>query len=154
MTEIGSTSIDLKRIRKKLKGYDAILNEELAKALKASAFKIEESAKRSILQGTKSGRVYRRRSVTHQASAPGEAPANDTGRLARSIITSIEPGGQVAKITAGSSQVAYAVMLEFGTAKMLPRPFMHPAFKENEDWIRQRVEKAVKAASKRVGAMP
>jgi HK97 gp10 family phage protein len=85
------------------------------------AHRVRNYAVESILKGTKSGRVYRRRGITHQASAPGEAPAADLGRLAQSIAIKHTPGSGVARVIVGSR---YGRMLEQGTRRMRPRPFL------------------------------
>lgn len=72
----------------------------------------------------KSGRLYDVGGVAeHQASAPGEAPAIDTGFLAQ---IQTEPDGS-AWVTYTTAEQASA--LEFGstTQKILPRPFFIPA---------------------------
>lgn len=60
---------------------------------------------------------------THRASAPGEAPATDTGNLVNS--------GYAKRARRGLWHVGfhaeYARPLEFGTPKILPRPFLRPA---------------------------
>ncbi len=118
--------------------------KELQTGLYASGLKVEKAAKESILNGNKTGRTYTRRTVTHQASAPGEAPASDTGRLANSITTYINKiSGLEALIIAGRGAVKYAAMLEFGTRKIAPRPFMFPAFESSKAWIKERLAKSV-----------
>lgn len=79
---------------------------------------------RLIQSPPKTGRIYRRRGVEHQASAPGQAPATDTGRLVNSIVTRYEPSELtgIVGVTA-----AYGDDLEFGTQKMEPRPYARPA---------------------------
>ncbi|MCD9186713.1 MAG: hypothetical protein LUM44_09780 [Pyrinomonadaceae bacterium] len=67
----------------------------LDKAVQESAAELEAEIKQKILTGTKTGKLYRKGSIKrrgrivgskiHRASAPGEAPANDTGGLANSI---------------------------------------------------------------------
>ncbi len=52
-----------------------------------------ESEIQRPMRGPKSGRVYRRKSVVHRASAPGEAPAIDTGILRFSIAVKIGDSG-------------------------------------------------------------
>lgn len=62
----------------------------------------------------------------HRASAPGEAPAVDTGKLRNSA--SVKMAGKNAaelSFTAG-----YAAVLEFGGAHMAPRPFVQPSVDE------------------------
>jgi HK97 gp10 family phage protein len=121
---------------------------EIEKALYASAKKVESDAKRSILDGNKTGRVYKRGNVTHRASAPGEAPASDTGRLVNSFVTGLNrvAGGLSSFIIAGGGTVKYARILEFGTTKMAPRPFMFPALEKNKDWIRNRLRDGMQKA--------
>jgi len=59
---------------------------------------------------------------SHQASAPGEMPAIDTGALAASILTEVSG-------TKGTvyTNMEYAEFLEYGTANMQARPYMTPA---------------------------
>lgn len=73
----------------------------------------------------KSGRVY----GAHQASAPGEAPAMDTGHLANSAV--VEMTGETAAMLGYNAD--YAPHLEFGTAKMQARPFLGPAVEAERD---------------------
>lgn len=61
----------------------------------------------------------------HQASAPGEPPSSDTGRLLTAIGHELVDGEVVSgKVTAN---VKYAKWLEEGTRFMEPRPFLYPA---------------------------
>jgi HK97 gp10 family phage protein len=124
--------------------------KEINKAVFLSGKKVEGDAKRSILSGQKSGRIYTRRTVAHQASAPGEAPASDTGRLVNSINTERSGPGE-AKVIAGRGIARYAALLEFGTRLMAARPFFFPAFEKNREWIRERLSKAVRDVVVRVG---
>ena len=60
--------------------------EKLADQICNKAAKnIETRAKIKIQSPPKTGRIYRHGKVEHQASAPGEAPATDTGNLVNSI---------------------------------------------------------------------
>lgn len=72
--------------------------------------------------GAKSGRTY----GTHQASAPGEAPAILFGQLSNSIDTQLT--GATSGIVFSSDEKA--PHLEFGTTHMEPRPFFGPAAAE------------------------
>jgi HK97 gp10 family phage protein len=93
--------------------------------------------------------VYKRKSVIHKASAPGEAPANDTGRLAGSISTYLNSTALESIVTAGRGLAKYATMLEFGTRKIKPRPFMFPALEKNKAWIANRLNDAMQKALKK-----
>lgn len=93
--------------------------------------------RRSAADGLNSGRlsiadIRSRRTLTglHRASAPGEAPAPDTGTLRRSAFIERTASG----VRVGVA-MPYGRALEFGTAAagrfrrttILPRPFMRPA---------------------------
>ena len=95
----------------------------------------ERVAKESMM-GPKSGRMYKvsRTGKQHQASAPGQAPAIDTGNLVNSIRH--QRVGQENARTYTNTE--YAAHLEFGTAKMAPRPFMTPAMMKSIDYMAKR----------------
>lgn len=76
-------------------------------------------------------------------SAPGEAPAVDTGRLRASIAHRVEMESGEAVGLVGTS-VEYAPWLEFGTTRMQARPFMVPAIERNREWIRNKLAAVVK----------
>ncbi len=78
---------------------------------------------RLIESGPKTGRLYKRGKKVHQASAPGEAPASDIGNLAASEYAKrIRQAFWHVGFTA-----EYGLALEFGTPRILPRPFLRPA---------------------------
>lgn len=81
---------------------------------------------RRIANPPKTGRIYIRRGVAHQASAPGQSPATDTGALIASGSTRYDFAGTSLAGWANWSAF-YAPYLEFGTIKMAPRPFARPA---------------------------
>ena len=111
----------------------------LSRVVQQSAAELEGEIKQKILTGTKSGRLYRRGSITraaskknlalglrrvkgnpnrvfaganfHRASAPGESPANDLGGLENSV-RARSTGEMKAKVAAG---VKYAAALDAGT---------------------------------------
>ena len=87
--------------------------------LKAIALIAQSDAQRRVLKGPKTGRRYGR----HRASAPGEAPANDTGFLAGSMKIEVTQKMQVDL----RALAPYAIHLEYGTVNMAARPFLRPA---------------------------
>lgn len=91
----------------------------------------------------KSGRVYRRRGVTHQASAPGEAPAIDTGRLAQSASVIPDPANHGALVNFSDRK---ALMLEKGTRKMAPRPFAMVSLLAMSAQVRDRIARGIAEA--------
>ena len=78
----------------------------------------QEYNRKLIINGPKTGRIYRINGRAHQASAPGEPPANLTGRLARSTDFAVH-GWR--RMTYGQS-APYAKFLENGTRFIAPRP--------------------------------
>lgn len=75
----------------------------------------------TLLSQPGSGRIYARgKTVTHQASAPGQTPAPDTGRLRASVQTEVTRSGwDVVGTVAVNTE--YAAALELGTEKVKPR---------------------------------
>lgn len=108
-----------------LKMYPKLPIEMMDKAnlaLGKAATEAETEMKKRITSGQKSGNVYSRGNVNHTASAPGQSPANDTGKLAGSIkYKKIADNEHEVKISA-----EYALVLEVGGSKLLPRPFIMP----------------------------
>jgi HK97 gp10 family phage protein len=114
---------------------------EIKIRLFSSANLVEAEAKQSIQRGVKSGRIYKRRSVVHQASAPGEPPASDTGFLVSNITkTAVEKSGTALSISV-ESKAKYSKFLEFGTRKMSARPFLQPALEKNKTKIKGKFAK-------------
>ena len=91
---------------------------------------VRNAAVQAVQKGPKSGLVYFTGKVRHQASAPGQAPATDTGNLVRSINWNVEARSLVADVFAAAP---YAVFLELGTRHMAPRPFLVPALESSQN---------------------
>ena len=94
-----------------------------------------EEMKQSIASGAKSGRRY----GSHTSSAPGQSPANWTGKLLKSIKVQKTKGIAFVYVTA-----KYAEFLEFGTSKMRARPFIIPAFLKTKKMILDRLKRIAK----------
>lgn len=68
------------------------------------------------------GRIYHRKKGWHRASAPGDYPAVDSGRLlSQSRVYVSYPEGVI------GTNVHYAKYLQFGTSKMAPRKLYREA---------------------------
>lgn len=132
-------------LRRALREFGINADRELAQIVNGTAQNIRTHAIKSIQRGTKSGIVYEKTSPkrTHTASAPGEAPATDTGRLANSIQADIQ-GKQATVFT----NTEYAPWLEFGTQDMEPRPFMFPAMEKERPKFQDRLNRVVDVAAK------
>jgi HK97 gp10 family phage protein len=122
--------------------------EAVGEAIRASAQMVANDARRSVARGPKTGHVYQRRGVAHQASAPGEPPATDTGRLVTSIVADVEREGS-GVVGVVEARTEYAVHLEYGTRHMAARPFMNPAFERNRQRIAALVAQALATATQR-----
>lgn len=106
-----------------------------------TAADLEADIKLRHQQGPHTGKLYKRGGVVHQASAPGESPAPDTGTLMGSIYH--EPDGPLAAVV--GSRLIYALYLEHGTTKMRPRPMWVPAAEQMKPIFIDRMSKAVEA---------
>lgn len=117
------THVDFRRIGAQMA---AAIDDEVNK----SALAIVGNAVLAIQNPPKTGRSYRRGKIVHQSSAPGEAPANDTGNLANSGTT--RRAGLAHYQCVFSTE--YAAALEYGNAKgtILARPFLRPAVHKEE----------------------
>lgn len=115
-------------------------------ALAASVVDMDAYAKQKIQGGARSGRSYKRRSVTHQASAPGEFPKSDTGQLVSSLFFKVAADGLSAIF---GTKLNYGTYLELGTSRMRARPWLRPTYQANEAKAKERVEAAVKDAIKK-----
>tara|TARA_R100000734_G_C3238672_1_gene44106 strand:- start:114 stop:563 length:450 start_codon:yes stop_codon:yes gene_type:complete len=132
---------NLKQAMAKLKNLEKDLEPDFQEVVKGGAQKIREEAVKSIQTGAKSGIVYEKYNPrrTHRASAPGEAPASDTGNLVSKIIVR-QDGPDKANV---ESNAHYSAFLEYGTSKMEPRPFLFPAFEKSQKPITQATFKRV-----------
>ena len=83
-----------------------------------------------IKNGPKTGRLYRipGRKKRHRASAPGEPPANLTGKLRGSVNFSVKGTDQMEF----GDTVPYGFFLERGTKRMQKRTHLIRAIKKNE----------------------
>mgnify|MGYP003109200243 FL=1 len=126
---------NLKKVLNQLKTLNKQLEPDFQEVVKGGAQLIRGEAIKSIQSGSKSGIVYEKYNPrrTHRASAPGEAPASDTGNLVSKIIVK-----QKSKdVVFVESNANYSAFLEFGTSKMLPRPFLFPAFEKSKKTYRE-----------------
>ena len=131
-------------------------------ALKACGALLEREIKLSMKPGT--GNEYVRGGKIHRASAPGQPPAVDTGRLRASITYNWSGSGRgrapiqnpsketksndgVGEPAASRHEVVvvvgtnvkYGRDLELGTTKIKPRPYLRPALENN----RARLERII-----------
>lgn len=113
-------------LQKKIAEYAKKAPRRLDQVLTKAAFNTHNFAVTAIQQGAKSGREYRRGNKTHIASAPGQAPATDTGNLVQNI--TVKKEGPLRYSVGSRKDAFYGFWLEFGTSDMAPRPWLQPAY--------------------------
>ena len=146
------------------------INKRVEKALTVSALDVRNEAVTSIARGIKTGKTYtthlllnkstgnlfpdkdpaargkKRRTAPHRASAPGEAPATDSGDLIDSIF--ILPTSSTSIVVGTLNPVG--TWMEFGTPNakfpIKARPWLNPAFEANRKKIVKNMMKAVNLA--------
>jgi HK97 gp10 family phage protein len=144
--------VNTDRLIRRLEQIPIEARKGIGAALARAVVSMDSYAKEKIQGGARSGRVYRRRSVTHQASAPGEFPKSDmggSGGLTGSLFFRVAAD----KLSAiWGTALNYGKYLEFGTSRMAARPWMRPTLQANEDKIsadiQREVSEALKKASK------
>lgn len=135
--EITSAS---KKVLDRTKNMDRNMRTSIRKGFYFIGKDLVKDASRKILEKPKTGitrivqRGKTRRRVKHTASAPGEAPANLSGALRRSLGFNIQGSSQL-EFGAGKdgSDVIYARALEkgFSPRNLKPRPYLQVTIKEN-----------------------
>lgn len=117
------------------------IRDQVDMAVVATGLDLERDIKQRIMRGPATGRVYQKYNPrrTHRASAPGEAPATDTGRLANSVTFKQDAQASVSVF----SLLKYAPWLEFGTFRMGPRPAWVPAVEAMRPKYGKRLEAAL-----------
>lgn len=85
------------------------------------------------LSGARHGRTYTIPGThrTYTASSPGEPPAQRLGELRQSVSTLVVGQGDSLTGAVGTDK-DYGAMLESGTVKMAPRPWLRPSFEKSE----------------------
>jgi len=140
MTDFTIRAENMDEVQAALRKYGKDAERAISRAVMASALAIDRDAKKRIQRGPKTGRTYRRGNVVHRASAPGESPATDTGRL-----VSGQTVRNLRKLSAAiDNNVAYAPHLEFGTQRIDARPFMAPAVEAGKSDFARRVADAIR----------
>lgn len=122
------------------------LHERNATAIRRAFYMIGKDLKSTanrLLLEPKHGKVYKikrgGRLIRHRASAPGEAPANLSGDLRRSLDFNVVGAdrlefGYREKFQGKTSQrgTFYGKFLELGTRKMKPRPGLLISIRKNQ----------------------
>lgn len=121
----------------------------LEKAIKLCCTKIQSDIQESMsnTQLDMSKSYYtNNKTKAHHPSLPGNPPAPDTGNLRKSIRYEVHEEGKEVYGLVGSTQKdpPYGAYLEYGTSKVEPRPWLRPAMRENEGFVRNAIAQAVR----------
>ena len=141
MSRISVELVGEKKLQQALAQAAADVKNAAEIAVVGTALELRGNIVKSIARGPASGRVYEKYNPrrTHQASARGEFPMTDTGRLANSIYFE-----RLGSLTAAvGSTLAYAVYLEYKPSNVGGRPFFRPAVEEIRPIFMKRIEKAL-----------
>lgn len=129
-----SIEFDISSFVKRARQSGVDIDKNVAKATFSGANLIRNQIL-SLMNEPKSGRMY----GNHQASAPDQAPAPDTGALRNSIFVE-----QVDISALVGSTLEYSKFLELGTTTILARPFLLPAYEISKKQILNKIKKAIK----------
>ena len=124
------------------------MSDEIARKVEIATIATGHELRSNIIkgynEGGKTGITYKKYNPSriHTASAPGQAPATDTGKLANSVLFEQEHYG-VRVFT----NVRYGEMLEFGTMRIAPRPLWTPEAQAMKPKFEKRIKAALKDAT-------
>ena len=143
-------------------GFDGLGEEALEELRGPAEIGVEDALRHLVEQvkqtlgpesGPRTGNVYKRSKSgpPHIASAPGEAPAPDSGTLMRSIDyekpewNGWEIAGEI------GTALEYARILEMGGiagngARILPRPYFEPTLLREEGAVEEILEASLRSA--------
>lgn len=120
------------------------VTKDLENALHAAMLKSAIDVRNAVLvklSGGRTGKLYRVPATKrmYRASAAGEPPAQRLGHLRASYKYMVTGKGFNSQGIVGSD-LEYSHYLEYGTAKIKPRPHLRPAFKESKNKINKHFE--------------
>ena len=130
-------SFDLKLLKNYVHNLPAATTRKLYNIILMAAIETAGEAKESILTGTRTGRIYRRKGgKIHQASAPGEHPMSDSGDLQGSIF--YDGSRNKLRATVGSI-IKHGLFTEEGTKNMKRRPWLEPSVAASRPMLEKRI---------------
>lgn len=126
-----------------------LLEEKLAKTFKLCAQKIQSDIYQSMADTPVNNSVAyytHNKKIPHYPSMPYNPPAVDSGDLRKSITYDVEINDNNIVMRVGSNMKSkmYPYWLEFGTEKMIERPWLRPAFRNNFDFVVGEVKNTIR----------
>lgn len=143
-------------LQRKLAAIPTKLQGPLKRQTEISAINIMTNAIRNVQAGPASGRIYQKYKPrrVHQASAPGESPASDTGKLASNITYALHDDKLGADI---GTNLKHGLWMETGTKgkgdkpRIRARPWLFPAAEDERVAHVARMTKALNKALAKMG---
>ena len=132
---------DLQAFNKKLN--KKLLDNKVKTYVTRATFMVEGTVQQSIKQKGTAREYPRKGQPPHEASAPGQPPATDSGFLSQNITANVEKKSDGSVVGQIISAAPYSAHLEFGTSQMQARPFMQPALEQNRRKIHSMFKKGV-----------
>ena len=136
------SKVEVKVVYSQVKAIESIKQmygeDRLRKVIFEACSYVRNDAVQNIAGGAKTGRIYKRGNITHQASAAGEYPATDTGQLISGISNKFTNKGLRGRV---ESRAPYSMALEFGTRLIEARPFLQPSLEAVRPKIRELLAK-------------
>lgn len=132
MTDVEITANTIPKEIAGLKGLGSGVVHDFVTELTIATHK---EAVKGIQRGPVSGRFYEKYKPrrTHQASAAGERPASDTGRLASSIQMELPTNPKAKPEGVVGTNLIYGKHLELKPSSLGGRPWLLPAFNKSVD---------------------
>jgi len=144
-------SINLNELSDFLKERASGINENLEKAIKICGEKVRSDIQYDMAhtpRNTERSYYTNNKTTAHHPSLPGNPPAPDTGNLRESIRYEVynNDGNVYGIVGTTQKNPDYGLYLEYGTSdgRIAPRPWLRPAMRKNNDFIRTTIAKAVK----------
>ena len=134
--EIGGLSKLTQQLADLVGDAEAVMTETITRIVTDT----RANAVQGIQRGPATGRV---RPDGSRASAPGQFPMSDTGRLASSVEFNLPTAGRL--MGEVGTNVIYGRYLEFGTSRMAARPWLLPSFEKAKVGVEARLKKAIEA---------
>lgn len=114
---------NIRDLIKKNRAYIADLKKQTYKEIMLIVLAMDASTKDKLTSGGRTGRTYKRRTVTHVASAPGEFPASDRGDMVNNLYIK---GDKVHYEVRYGNTMLHAKHLEYKPASLGGRPWLKP----------------------------
>lgn len=123
-----------------------MIKNNLPKAISACCEKVRSTALNDMAKTQRNMNVsYGKRN--HHPSLPGNPPAPDTGNLRYSIHHTIVKENN-ACIGIVGTDVEYGKILEYGSSRVAPRPWLKPSLDKNENFIKSTISNVIQRGSK------